>query len=49
MLWVKFTNWLEQFGSWLLVGVFFAALVVLIGLIIWKVHERITAIPHFFI
>lgn len=44
MLWVKFTNWLEQFGSWLLVGVFIAALVVLIGLIIWKVHERITAI-----
>lgn len=44
MLWIKFMNWLEQFGSWLLVGVFIAALVVLIGLIIWKVHERITAI-----
>lgn len=44
MLWVKFMNWLEQFGSWLLVGVFIVALVVLIGLIIWKVHERITAI-----
>ena len=44
MLWVKFMNWLEQFGSWLLVGVFIAALVVLIGLIIWKVQERITAV-----
>lgn len=44
MLWVKFTNWLEQYGSWLLVGVSIAALVVLIGLIIWKVQERITAV-----
>ena len=44
MLWIKIMNWLEQFGSWLLVGVFIAALVVLTGLIIWKVHERITAI-----
>ena len=44
MLWVRFLNWLEQVGSWLLVGVFIAALVVLIGLIIWKIKERITAI-----
>lgn len=44
MLWIKFMNWLEQVGSWLLVGVFIAALVVLIGLIIWKVQERITAV-----
>ncbi len=44
MLWIRFLNWLEQVGSWLLVGVFIAALVVLIGLIIWKIQERITAI-----
>lgn len=44
MLWLRFLNWLEQVGSWLLVGVFIAALVVLIGLIIWKIKERITAI-----
>ena len=44
MLWIRFLNWLEQAGSWLLVGVFIAALVVLIGLIIWKVQERITAV-----
>lgn len=44
MLWMRFLNWLEQVGSWLLVGVFIAALVVLIGLIIWKIQERITAI-----
>ena len=44
MLWIRFMNWLEQVGSWLLVGVFIAALVALIALIIWKVHERIIAV-----
>ena len=44
MLWIRFLNWLEQVGSWLLVGVFIATLVILIGLIIWKIQERITAV-----
>ncbi len=44
MIWVRFLNWLEQVGSWLLVGVFIVALAVLIGLIIWKIQERITAV-----
>ena len=44
MLWIRFLNWLEQAGSWLLVGVCIAALIVLIGLIIWKVQGRIAAV-----
>lgn len=44
MLWIRFLNRLEQMGSWLLVGVFLAALIVLIGLIIWKVQGRIAAV-----
>ena len=44
MLWIRFLNWLSQVGSWLLVGVFIVALVVLVGLIIWKIQERIIAI-----
>ena len=44
MLWVKFLNWLEQVGSWLLVAIFFALIVGAIVLIAFKVKERITAI-----
>lgn len=44
MFWIRFLNWLEQMGSWLLVGVFFALLVGLIALIVWKVEDRMPAI-----
>ncbi len=39
-----FLAWLEQVGSWLLVGVLFASFVAIVVLLACKVENRITAI-----
>ncbi len=44
MLWIQFLNWLSQVGSWLLVGVFVAALIGAVVLIAWKAPEKISAV-----
>ena len=43
-MWLSFLAWLEQVGSWLLVGVFSAAFVAVVVLIVWKIENRIVAI-----
>lgn len=40
MLWTRFLVWLENVGSWLLVGVFLAAFVGIVGLIMWKIKKN---------
>ena len=43
MFWISFLNWIEQVGSWLLVGVSIGALIVIAVLIVKFVPEKIPA------